>query len=157
MKNGVTTGKKGKRVIFNFSSVVTCLLVNGPEQFCQHWLTVCGLKLRKTHFCFAFSFQGLQIFIFFTARTPTFRAALKHWGHTITSASLARAQTYHLWQNFKKALSFESYKKRENDKSESTTMSEMNTSASSVKKKWLEWLCFWRKDLYQNAHGARRS
>lgn len=36
MTNGVTTGKKGKRVIFNFSSVVTCLLVNGPEQIWHH-------------------------------------------------------------------------------------------------------------------------
>ncbi|XP_075868505.1 adhesion G-protein coupled receptor G7-like [Nelusetta ayraudi] len=81
-------------------------------------------------FCIFQTTQGLQIFIFFTARTPTFRAALKHSGHTITSASLARAQTYYLWENFKKALSFESYKKWENSKSESTAMSEMNTSAS---------------------------
>lgn len=49
MTNGVTTGKKGKRVIFNFSSVVTCLLLNGCEQFCQYWLTVCGLMLRKIY------------------------------------------------------------------------------------------------------------
>lgn len=108
--------------------------------FCLH-LELEVLTWRKTDLLnFQFFFQGLQIFIFFTARTPSFRAALKHCGHTIASASLTRAQTYHLWENFKKALSFESYKKCENDKSECTTMSDMNRSATSVEKKWLEWL-----------------
>lgn len=93
------------------------------------------MAVLRTRFCFAFFFQGIQIFIFFTARTPTFRAAMKRGAHTVTSASSAKMQTYYLWANFKKALSFESYKKRENSEPQSTSTIEMNTSSFSVEKK----------------------
>lgn len=104
------------------------------------------IYILRTCFCFAFFFQGVQIFIFFTARTPKFRAAMKHCGQTITSASYDRVQTYHLWRNFRKALSFESYKKWDSQP-ECASTGEMNTSAFSGTKKWLKQLCFGRSPL----------
>lgn len=90
MKNGVTTRKKGKHVIFNFSSVVTCLLVNGPEQIWHHWLTVCGLMLRKIYW------EGHISVLHFSSRDfryssfsrPEHRRSEPPWNTAVTQSRL---------------------------------------------------------------------
>lgn len=90
---------------------------------------MCVYAYTCNMFLFALFLQGVQIFIFFTARTPTFRAAMKHCGQTINSAFFARVQTYHLWKNFKKALSFESYRNWDSGRTGCPNTIDTNTSS----------------------------
>ncbi|XP_016520572.1 adhesion G-protein coupled receptor G7 [Poecilia formosa] len=51
-------------------------------------------------FCLCTTTQGLQIFILFTARTPSFRAAASRSARRLSAAGFSlRSTTYHLWKN----------------------------------------------------------
>lgn len=60
-----------------------------------------------SNFLLLLCFQGLQIFILFTARTPSFRASVSRVGQAILGVT--HTSTYYLWKNTSSASS-ESYK-----------------------------------------------
>ncbi|XP_047211762.1 adhesion G-protein coupled receptor G7 isoform X2 [Girardinichthys multiradiatus] len=62
-------------------------------------------------FCLCTATQGLQIFIFFTARTQSFKASMWKSMHYIRSASIPSNSTkYYLWRNSRKTNSSETYR-----------------------------------------------
>ncbi|XP_024121222.1 adhesion G-protein coupled receptor G7 [Oryzias melastigma] len=62
-------------------------------------------------FCICTTTQGVQIFIFFTARTPTFRNAVRHSVQYATSVrDNLNSTKYHLWKNLRESFTTETYK-----------------------------------------------
>lgn len=61
-------------------------------------------------FCLCTTTQGFQIFILFTARTPTFRAAMSRSAQYVSSVNIQLNNTYVLWKNWGRNTGSESYK-----------------------------------------------
>ncbi|XP_023805210.1 adhesion G-protein coupled receptor G7 isoform X2 [Oryzias latipes] len=62
-------------------------------------------------FCICTTTQGFQIFIFFTARTPTFKNAVRRSLRFVTAARHSLNSTkYHLWKNLRESFTTETYR-----------------------------------------------
>ncbi|XP_015256888.1 PREDICTED: adhesion G-protein coupled receptor G7 [Cyprinodon variegatus] len=62
-------------------------------------------------FCLSTATQGLQIFILFTARTPSFQASVMRSVRYIASAAVpSRSTKYYLWKNWRQTSTSETYK-----------------------------------------------